>query len=204
MKLYLIRHGETAWNLERRLQGGSDIPLSEQGRRLALLTGEALRSVPFDLAFTSPLSRARETALCVLGDRHIPLLEDPRIAEISFGIYEGLSCAKDHYTIPDPDFMNFFQNPAAYIPPKGAESISALCARTTAFLQELISNPDYEDKTILISTHGAAMMGLLSSVHQRAVAQFWGDGVHKNCGVTILSAHHGQVTLEEENKIYYE
>ena len=62
MKIYLIRHGETDWNKLRRLQGQADIPLNEFGRQLARETDPALRDVPFDRIYTSPLKRARETA----------------------------------------------------------------------------------------------------------------------------------------------
>ena len=61
MKLYIIRHGETPWNAEGRLQGQTDIPLNENGIRLAKITGEALKDVPFDFAISSPLKRARQT-----------------------------------------------------------------------------------------------------------------------------------------------
>ena len=59
MKIYIIRHGETDWNKVRRLQGRSDIPLNEEGRRLARITGEALSSVNFRCIYTSPLRRAK-------------------------------------------------------------------------------------------------------------------------------------------------
>ena len=57
MRLYALRHGETSWNVQRRFQGQSDIPLNDKGILLAELTGEGLANIPFDLAFTSPLCR---------------------------------------------------------------------------------------------------------------------------------------------------
>ena len=60
MKLYLIRHGETDWNKEFKIQGSSDIELNEYGRELAFITREGLRHIPFDIAYTSPLKRAKE------------------------------------------------------------------------------------------------------------------------------------------------
>lgn len=65
MRLYIMRHGETEWNVRRLYQGHSDIPLNENGVALAEITGRGLRDIPFDLAFTSPLRRARQTG----GDR---------------------------------------------------------------------------------------------------------------------------------------
>lgn len=205
MKIYIIRHGETDWNKVRRLQGHSDIPLNEEGRRLARITGEALSSVNFRRIYTSPLQRAKETAMLVKGDRQIDVIEDERLQEISFGIYEGHCCAKDNYEIPDPDFMNFFTQPDQYHPPEGAESIEELCARTTDFLQELVHTTQYgAEDAILLSTHGAALRGLLSSVEKTDIAHFWQGGVHKNCAVTILDVTDGIITLVVEGKTYYD
>ena len=89
MKLYIIRHGETSWNVERRLQGASDTDLNENGIALAAITGAAMKEIPFDCCFSSPLKRARETARLVLAGRNIPVTEDERLREISFGEWEG-------------------------------------------------------------------------------------------------------------------
>ena len=203
MKIYIIRHGETDWNVVKRLQGRSDIPLNEEGKRLARVTADALADIPFTRIYTSPLLRAKETAMIIKGDRDIPVIEEERIQEISFGVYEGFICAEDHYTIPDPDFINFFKQPEKYIAPQGAEKIETLCNRTTDFLQELVHTTAYQEDIILISTHGAALRGLLSSINMNGVAEFWKGGVHKNCAVTILEVVDGRINLLEEGKVYY-
>ncbi len=203
MKIYMIRHGETDWNVVRKLQGRSDIPLNEEGRRLARVTAEALADVKFDRIYTSPLQRAKETAMIMKRDRDIPVIEEERIQEISFGIYEGYFCAEDHYTIPDKDFIYFFKQPEKYVAPQGAEEIEVLCKRTTDFLQELVHNTAYQDDTILVSTHGAALRGLLSSINMNGAAEFWKGGVHKNCAITIVEAVDGRIRLLEEGRVYY-
>ncbi|MDE7029294.1 MAG: histidine phosphatase family protein [Lachnospiraceae bacterium] len=205
MRLYMIRHGETQWNVSRRFQGRSDIPLNDEGRRLARITAEALAEVPFARIYTSPLKRARETAELIKGERDIPVILDERIIEIGFGVYEGLCCGKDNYNIPDPEFMNFFDKPEAYKPPEGAESIEELKARTADFLQEIVHNKDMENDTILVSTHGAALRGLLSSINNIGIEDFWKGGVHKNCAVTIVDVDvkSGSTVIREEGKTYY-
>ena len=203
MVLYMIRHGETDWNRVRCLQGRADIPLNSEGIRLAKITSEALKDVPFARIYTSPLKRAKQTAEIIKGDRNIPIIEEARIQEISFGIYEGYHCGKDNYDIPDPDFINFFDHPEKYHPPKNAESISELCERTTDFLQELVHTKEYENDIILLSTHGAALRGLLSSITGRGDDEFWKGGVHKNCAVTIVDVVDGKFAMREEGKIYY-
>ena len=90
---------------------------------MAIETGKAFQKVHFDVVFTSPLKRARETAELFLGDRKVPVIEEPRIQEISFGDYEGLTCGKDNYSIPDPNFNDFFEHPEHYQTPPNGESL---------------------------------------------------------------------------------
>lgn len=203
MRLYIIRHGETDWNVRKRFQGRTDIPLNEEGRRLARITSEALKDVPFTGIYTSPLKRAYETAMIIKGTRDIPVIEEPRIMEIGFGEYEGVCAGKENYNIPDPEFMNFFDRPEAYKPPKGAESIEQLKMRTADFLQEIVHNKTMENDTILVSTHGAALRGLLSNINNLDTVDFWKGGVHKNCAVTIVEAEKGRMFIIEEGKLYY-
>lgn len=68
MLIYIVRHGLTEWNKLKKLQGAADVPLAKEGILLAEKTGEALRNVKFDICFTSPLSRAKQTAEYVLGN----------------------------------------------------------------------------------------------------------------------------------------
>lgn len=204
MVIYLIRHGETEWNTKRLLQGTTNIPLNQNGIQVAHLTAEGLKDVPFDMIYTSPLQRARKTAEIIRGDRQIPLYEEERLKEISFGPFEGLCCSEEGYNIPDPQFVNFFRNPGAYAPPEGGESILHLCERTGEFLMELVNRPDYQNKTILISAHGAVVKALLHSATNGKLQDFWNGGVHKNCGVSILDVKDGVITLRQENVLYYD
>ncbi len=204
MEIYLIRHGETDYNKAKRIQGHCDIALNEYGRELARVTAAGLADIPFDIVFTSPLVRASETARIIVGERDIPIIEDIRIQEIGFGEYEGLCSGKQGYNIPDNKaFWNFFFDTENYQVPPGGESFEEVIQRTGEFLQEILSNEEYRDKTILISTHGCALKALLANVTHPAIKDFWGDGVHKNCGVTHLSDVNGKLEIIEEGKIYY-
>lgn len=203
MKLYILRHGETDWNKEKLLQGKSDIPLNENGRTLARASAEGMKDIPFDLVFSSPLQRAQETARLVLGERKIPFILDERIAELGFGEKEGKPWRKTEDFPGDPNIYQFFHHPDQYIPPKGGESLTDLAKRCSDFLQDICNRPELEEKTILITTHGAAMRGMLNSLHPWTLADFWGGGVAPNCGVAIIESHHGQLKLIAENMIYY-
>ena len=72
MKLYILRHGETAWNTEKRMQGQTNIPLNENGISLAKKIGSHMRNVHFDYIFSSPLDRAVTTAKLITENRDIP------------------------------------------------------------------------------------------------------------------------------------
>ncbi len=189
-----------------RLQGQTDIPLNENGRALAHETARALADVPFDLALTSPLSRARETAEILLAGRDIPLINEERIREISFGTLEGVYLSREEREDPDSQFYRFFHEPDEYVPPEGGESVRALCARTEAFLEELKAKPEWQDKTILVSTHGAASRALLLAMTNGGAKELWADGVPKNCAVTIadFSAEDGEWVILAKDRVYYD
>lgn len=203
MKIYLIRHGETDWNIVKRLQGATDIPLNENGEALAGATCEGMKDVRIDMIFTSPLKRAYRTAELVRGERDIPIIPDDRIREICFGDYEGLVSRSEGYSIPDPDFKFFFTKTELYKTPPNGESIESLLKRTGEFLEELKSREDLRDKNILVSSHGAAVRALLTNVEKCDIAHFWGNGVHKNCGVSCVELVDGEYQILWENKIYY-
>ncbi len=203
MKIYLIRHGVTDQNKKRCLQGRSDIELNEDGRELARKTAEGLKDVKYDLIFTSPLKRAYETAEIIKRDRKIPLIPREELLEISFGAYEGLCFGQEHFNIPDKDFMNFFHKPKEYTTPPEGESFEQVIVRTGLFLQELKNNPQYQDKTILLSTHGCALKAILANVTKVSIEDFWGEGVHKNCAVSLVELRDGEFVLVEEGKVYY-
>ena len=115
MELYIVRHGQTVWNKERKLQGSTDIMLNEEGIRLAKLTGEGLKNIFFDKIYSSPLKRAYDTACYIRGDRNIPIVKDERIRELCFGDLEGrnmdeMSADKSSH------FQHFFDEPQLYVP----------------------------------------------------------------------------------------
>lgn len=203
MKLYIIRHGQTMWNKEHLLQGRSDIELNENGRELAVRTGEEMQDIPFDLAFTSPLKRAKETAKLVLGERNVPVIEDERIIEIGFGEYEGTHWSPGEGYFDSPQVFDFFNHPEKYVPPADGESLQQLSERTADFLQDICSREELKDKTILISSHGAAVRAMLNSLRNYEMKDFWQGGVAPNCGVAILSCENKELKLLEENRIFY-
>ncbi len=204
MKLYFIRHGETVWNTQAKLQGKSDIPLNEKGVALARVTGEALADVPFAAIYSSPLKRALQTAQLVAGDRDVPIVTDRRLEEIGFGIWEGLSCHKDHYEIPSDSFQDFFLDPFGYQPPAQGETVRHVCGRTADFMEELIRKMGKEESNVLISCHGCTLRALMNYFYQDYTAGFWRGHVPPNCSVSIVEVKEKGFSILAEDKIFYD
>lgn len=202
MKVYIVRHGETDWNKERKLQGQVDIPLNAFGRHLAEETGKGLKDVPFDFAVSSPLGRAVETARLILGGRDVKIYTDDRIKEMAFGIWEGGCCSEDGWNLPE-GFRLFFSDPEHYQAPEGGETFWQVKERIGSFLDELFGTEEYRGKNILVVTHGAALCGMINCIKQKPVSEYWGDGVHKNCAVTEVEADDLDIHIISENKVYY-
>jgi len=99
--IYLIRHGQTEWNLERRLQGGQDSPLTERGRRQAEALAQSLGKVPPVHLIASPLGRAKKTAEIIAKGFGLPVQIDDRLAELRCGLAEGLTWADIDERWPD-------------------------------------------------------------------------------------------------------
>ena len=118
-----MRHGKTDWNLRHKLQGKTDIPLNDMGRQMASDACERYKDVHFDVCYCSPLTRARDTAELVLKGRNIPIIIDERLAEMGFGIYEGI---EEVFEKPECPVRVLFFNPDQYVAVNGAESLEDL------------------------------------------------------------------------------
>jgi broad specificity phosphatase PhoE len=129
MNVFAIRHGETAWSLSGQHTGTTDIPLTDNGRRLAERMRPALAKERFDLVLVSPLQRARQTCeLAGLGER---AAVDPDLAEWNYGEYEGLTSRQIHET--RPGWLIFRDGcPGGETPPDVAARVDRVIARARA------------------------------------------------------------------------
>ena len=202
MKIYFVRHGETIWNKEKKIQGRSDIPLNEYGKELGMITAKALKDIPFDIVYSSPLIRAKETAEILVKDRNLVIHEDNRLLEMSFGEGEGESLPEIH-AHPEMKLHNFIHNPGEYTPPAGGETFEELYDRCKNFMEEIIIPAEKKYDTMLIVGHGALIRGFIHNINNRPSKDFW-IVTHKNCSVTIADCTDGKLSLLEEAKIYYQ
>ena len=174
MRIYIIRHGETARNREKVLQGRSDMPLNENGIRQAEQAGRWFRQhdIRFARAYASPLIRAVETARLAGGS---DIITDERLIEMDYGSYEGMSLKN-----PDPEIRRFFSDFVHQPAPEGMESLADVTARLGVFLEELRDTGT--DGNILISTHAIAMKGALEYLTPASAGSYWSKYIG-NCAV---------------------
>ena len=143
MKLYIARHGETAWNVENRVSGRTDIPLTERGLRQAQLLAENAVGRGIEVILSSPLLRARQTAQAVSDAIGVPVEIDGRLIELDFGTFEGGPRS-------DPGFQyTRAQFPTRY---PGGESAFQLAHRVYSCLEDV--KRKYDGKTVLLVCHG--------------------------------------------------
>lgn len=143
MTLFIARHGETPWNVENKVSGRTDVPLTERGREQAALLARNAMGRGIEVIIASPLRRAQETARAVSEAIGVPILTDERLMELDFGVFEGGPRS-------DPDFQwTRAQMPTRY---PGGESAFDLAYRVYSLLYDVKKR--YEGKTILLVCHG--------------------------------------------------
>lgn len=153
MDLYVIRHGQTAWNVFGLYQGHTDIPLNSTGIKQASILYEKFKNINFDIVLSSPLSRAYDTARICLSDRDIPIQIDNSLIERSFGKLEGFS-PSDFADCSNDLLLDYSKNYSGY----DVEPIHDLFKRVHSFLDNLLLK--YPNKCILLATHNAITIAI--------------------------------------------
>lgn len=157
MKIILIRHGETAWNAERRLQGHLDIPLNAEGERQASLLAAALAAEPIDLIVSSDLQRACQTAQAVATPRGMPLLIEPGLRERCYGGFEGMLYSEIEQRFP-AEFAAWQARDVDAILPNGkncGETFRQFYQRATGAILGLAQG--HPGRTIAMVAHGGVL-----------------------------------------------
>jgi probable phosphoglycerate mutase len=159
-RLCLVRHGETAWNAEGRVQGQLDIPLSESGLAQARCIAAALPEGRFCALYTSDLQRVRQTAEPVALKLGLEMRLDARLRERHYGIFQGLTYAEARVSLPD-DYARFKAKEPDYGFGDG-ETLRSFFSRAIECIEEIARRHDGEE--VLIFTHG----GVLEMAYRRA------------------------------------
>jgi probable phosphoglycerate mutase len=160
-RVILIRHAETPWNRERRMQGHIDTPLSEAGRAQALALGQRLADAAFSALYSSDLARAHETARAIASLSGHAIVADRRLRERSFGVFEGLTYAEMAERHPE-DFARFDSRDPDYVLP-GGESARAFWQRCLSCLAEI--GRRHAGEEVVVVTHGLVLDAVYREAH---------------------------------------
>lgn len=196
--VWLLRHAETEWNAEGRMQGHNDSPLTVRGLATARAVARRLLNTRPSVIYTSDLGRAERTAEEIAGATRAPVRTDARLREKNNGVFEGLTRAEVEANLPD-EYARYLQRHDDYAPP-GGETVRQLQARAYAALTDLAAR--HPGERIVVVTHGGVistfMLHLLDLPLNRP-RPFQID----NCGLTTLTFASGRsdpwrlVTLNE-------
>ena len=171
--LILVRHGETDWNRDRRVQGQTDLPLNETGRAQARALAEQLAGTRVDAVYASDLARARETAELLAAQRGLTVTLDPALREKDFGSWEGLT---------DVEVLDRF--PDAVRGAWGdAETPDELSARVLAALERIAAR--HPNEHVVVVTHGGPVRAVLRHCSSA------NDGPIANCHVVRIRVENG-------------
>lgn len=182
----LVRHGETDWNVQRRIQGRTDIPLNDTGRRQAVEAGAALADSGWDAVYASPLSRAAETAALIAAELGAPVLGHlDALAERSYGVLEGL----DHAG------RTAVEAQAATI--EGLETRSSVIERSTAALAQIAAT--HPGGRVVVVSHGGVIHSLI--LHLSGWTLPAAGYTVANGSVHVVTAAGGELELAEPEQL---
>jgi len=152
-RLCIVRHGETAWNAEHRVQGQLDVPLNAIGQAQALAVSKLLAREKFDAIYSSDLTRARQTAQPAASSLSREILLDKDLRERHYGIFERLTYAEVKVRFPE-DYARFAAHDPEYAFRTG-ESLQDFYARSIAVLSRIAAHN--EGQSVLVFTHGGVL-----------------------------------------------
>jgi len=152
-RLCIVRHGETAWNAEHRVQGQLDVPLNAIGQAQALAAAKVLSREKFDAIYSSDLSRARQTAAPTAAFFSMPIVKEKDLRERHYGIFERLTYAEVKLRYPE-DYARFEARDPEYAFRTG-ESLRNFSERSVSIIARIAGS--HPDQSILVFTHGGVL-----------------------------------------------
>lgn len=189
--LILLRHGETAWNRERRLMGAADVPLSEAGRLQCARVGEVLAGFGIHRIRASPLSRATESARIVAEAICAPIESDEGLVEVRFGDWQGRTYEE---IAADPRYERYVQDPVGQ-PTPGGETVVDVQRRGLVSLAA--AKPG---ECVLFVTHGDLIRSVLCRFLAIPLAEFRRLRID-NCGLSAVAITMGQGEVKFVNML---
>ena len=164
MKLILLRHGQSRWNLENRFAGWTDVPLTEEGMKQAREAGKSLMEMKIDVAYTSKLQRASETLKIVLQEMglRIKTIESIDLNERHYGKLQGMNREEAKKEFGEEQ-IHKWRRGYANVPPEG-ESLKDVVKRVVPYYEKEILPKLKEGKNIIVVAHGNSLRALTKHI----------------------------------------
>lgn len=198
-RVVAVRHGETDWNRDGRMQGWAPTPLNERGREQAAAAGEWLaREFDVDRVFSSDLLRCEQTTAAILAS-----IGDPPVAyehhwrERHLGVYQGLTYADVEERFPDFGLGESAYEAAMAVPESG-ESLRDLADRVTRRFRDVVA--EHAGETVLVVTHGGPLHVLLGYARDMPLREGLKSHHQRNCAVNELVVDGDDVAVVRENE----
>jgi len=194
-RIYLVRHGQTAWNKEEIFRGRTDVPLNETGLREAQLAGEYFREMEIHAIYSSPLLRALETAQKIAEVQRLEVRSLQGIIDMCFGEWEGQSL-KD---VQEKDGQRFQQwkNEPHLVKIPGGETLDEVRDRAMAVLEKTIKS--HSGKTLLFVSHRVVNKVILCSILGLDNSHFWQIG-QNTTAINLIQHRDGKYVLSLLNE----
>lgn len=194
-RIYLVRHGQTAWNKEEIFRGRTDVPLNETGLREAQLAGEYFREMEIHAIYSSPLLRAWETAQKIADVQRLEVRSLQGIIDMCFGEWEGQSL-KD---VQEKDGQRFQQwkNEPHLVKIPGGETLDEVRDRAMAVLEKTIKS--HSGKTLLFVSHRVVNKVILCSILGLDNSHFWQIG-QESTAINLIQHREGKYVLSLLNE----
>lgn len=185
MRLLLVRHGATDWNLQGRCQGATDVELNETGVQQAKELASALSGEPIAAVYSSDLKRARQTAHLISRPHGLEVALEPGLRELDHGKLEGLTFEEIRAAFPD--FMRCWRSEPAQAPVPGGERLVDVEKRAWAGLNRIVGRHRPQE-TLVVVSHNFPILAILCRVTATPLDRY--RTFHLDpCGITYLSYH---------------
>jgi broad specificity phosphatase PhoE len=187
--IFLARHGESDWNVEKRFQGHSDRPLTERGREQAHALADLVGAEKIDAVYTSPLSRARETAEIVAARAGLEAVALPELREVDTGNWSGLSRADVEARFPE-GFARWRSGGSGW---ENGESYDEMAERVIGALRKIAE--DHPDGRVLVISHGGPIRAIHAAAEGLAIKDYRRlKPVEPNARLSAVAVENGRLT----------
>jgi broad specificity phosphatase PhoE len=187
--IFLARHGESDWNVAKRFQGHSDRPLTERGRQQAHALADLVSSQEIDAVYTSPLSRARETAEIVAARTGLEPVALPELREVDTGSWSGLSRADVEARFPE-GFARWRSGGSGW---ENGESYEEMAERVIGALRRIAD--DHPDGRVLVISHGGPIRAIHAAAEGLAIKDYRRlKPVEPNARLSGVAVENGRLT----------